>query len=202
MGDLGGRDGIEWFCFAHLPISLNWWHGHSVQDRLPAEVRHDHPPDDPGIANLGPQTRSIAFGSPIWIGLGPPISGLAFVRRADQEIGVPGGVPLVQGHERLFLVPGRPFEPPGQIDEPLRQGLLQRRARDQLVQQVLPVLFEFPLVFPQNGALPGKEAMLQGVLGGRFFALRGMRTGGLLGIGTIGLDLYFRRHKFPSASKS
>ncbi len=93
-----------------------------------------------------------------------------------------------------------PSSVPGQIHDPLPQNLLQRRARDQLAQQILPEHLEFVLVFPPDDGLPGKEAMLEGVLGDLGLPRGRTGSGGLLGVGTIGFDLRDSSHELPSES--
>jgi hypothetical protein len=57
-------------------------------------------------------------------------------------------------------------------------------------------------VFALDDCLFAQEAMLDRIPRDDGFALGRPRTGGPLGIGTIGFDLGFGSHEFPSAFQS
>jgi hypothetical protein len=89
-------------------------------------------------------------------------------------------------------------QPPREADDPLGQHGLHLSRRGQLLQHLVPVELKFARVFPLDDDLLRQETMLDGVLRHHGLPFRRAGTGGLLGIGTIGLHLRCTGHDDPS----
>jgi hypothetical protein len=108
------------------------------------------------------------------------------------------GVLAVDRGEDGALQPLGPPQPPGQAHRPLGQQPLHRPDRRQLREHPLAVELELGRVFSVNDHLLGQKPMFNGIPRRRRLAFRGPRPGGLLRIGSIGLNLSNTRHEEPS----